>query len=155
MDNPRVHIERNRKSQRPRWVTLCMMASVASVIVLAGCGDNEELPDAPADEAAPIEQDQDAANGQTSGIEQEPAIEIEQDPGLEGDSGSAGSMTQSTGAESETPMPEDTMDEPADGTMSPDDEPGFGEGTDPMPSDEESNDENGEDESVDDESTSS
>ena len=151
------HCELNGSKQaakRPRWLTLCMMATAASVIVLSGCGDDEET--------APLEQDN--GSGQSSSLEQEPAME--QDPGLDENSGSEGSMTQSTGAESEEPMsesnlsdsnaseesmtenrmaeegtsensmPEDTMDEPATGTMNPDeDEAGFGEGTDPMPGD--------------------
>ena len=120
-------------AKRPRWLTLCMMATAASVIVLSGCGDNEEAAP-PAEEPSPLEQD--TVNGE------EPAME--QEPGLEEDPGSDGSMNQSTGPEAEAPMsednmseenmPEDTMDEPATGTMNPDeDEAGFGEGTDPMP----------------------
>lgn len=134
MDKQLEHIESKQIAKRPRWLTLCMMATAASVIVLAGCGDNEESA-SPAEETAPLEQD--ATNGQESSLEQEPAME--QDPGLGEAQGSEGSMTQSAGAEAEAPvsesdMPEDIMDEPASGTMNPDeDEAGFGEGTDPMP----------------------
>ncbi len=46
-------------------------------------------------------------------------------------------MTQSEEPMSEESMPDDTMDEPAEGTMNPDEEPGFGEGTEPMPGAEE------------------
>lgn len=125
-------------SKRPRWLTLCMMATAASVIVLAGCGDNEEVAP-PAEDPATLEQNSAAdpapgMNGDTS---------MEQDPGLGGESSSQGTMTQpeGSGAEnnmtdpagstSEETMPEDTMDEPMDNSM--DDDAGFGEGTDPMP----------------------
>ncbi|HSP31130.1 MAG TPA: hypothetical protein VLO13_03840, partial [Halomonas sp.] len=146
MDKQHDHIESKQNVKRPRWLTLCMMATAASVIVLAGCGDDEETAP-PAEETAPLEQDN--SSGQESSLEQD--SEMEQDPGLNEDPGSEGSMTQSTGAESEEPMsegdmsesdtagdsmPEDTMDEPAGSTVNPDeDEAGFGEGTDPMPGD--------------------
>lgn len=141
------HIESKQIAKRPHWLTLCMMATAASVIVLAGCGDNEESAP-PAEETAPLEQD--ATNGQASSLEQEPAME--QDPGLGEDQGSEGSTTQSADADAEatmsgSDMPEDIMDEPASGTMNPDeDEAGFGEGTDPMPGNSEDSD--GEDTSV-------
>ncbi|WP_235040076.1 hypothetical protein [Vreelandella profundi] len=143
--------------KRPHWLTLCMMATAASVIVLAGCGDSGEdaaVPQ-PAEESAPLEQDTTAEPA--AGMSEEPAME--QDPGLNEDPASQGSMNQSIGAgaegsmssedtmSSEDPMstdetmPEGTMDEPAEGTMNPDeDEAGFGEGTDPMPGDSNAND---------------
>ncbi|WP_040481082.1 hypothetical protein [Vreelandella boliviensis] len=116
MDKQHDHIESTQISNRPRWLTLCMMATAASVIVLAGCGDNEEP--APADETVPLEQD--ATTQPEPGMNEEPSME--QDPGLNEDPAA------------ESAMPEDTMDEPVEGTMNPDeDEPGFGEGTEPMP----------------------
>ncbi|NVF15774.1 hypothetical protein HUO07_16560 [Halomonas sp. QX-1] len=136
MDNQHDQIESRQATKRPRWLTLCMMATAASVIVLAGCGDNEE-PATPAEEPSPLEQD----------ATTEPEPSMSEEPAMEQDSGSEGSMTQSTGAESEEPMaseeamPEDTMAEPATGTINPEeDEAGFGEGTDPMPGDSEDTD---------------
>lgn len=141
MDNQHDQIESQQATKRPRWLTLCMMATAASVIVLAGCGDNEE-PTTPEEEPSPLEQD----------ATTEPEPSMSEEPAMEQDySGSEGSMTQSTGAESEAPMseesmseenmPKDTMDEPATGTMNPEeDEAGFGEGTDPMPGDSEDTD---------------
>ncbi|WGI24504.1 hypothetical protein QEN58_14360 [Halomonas alkaliantarctica] len=124
MDKQHGHIERKQIHNRPRWLTLCMMATAASVIVLAGCGDNEE-PAPSADETAPLEQNattqpEPSMNEELSADEES---SMEQDPGLSEDSAA------------EDTMPQDTMDEPAEGTtMNPDeDEPGFGEGTEPMP----------------------
>ncbi|WP_244317739.1 hypothetical protein [Vreelandella titanicae] len=137
MDKQHDHIESKQISNRPRWLTLCMMATAASVIVLAGCGDNEETAP-PAEEPSPLEQD--ATTQPEPGMSEESAME--QDPGLSEEPAAENSMTQSEDPMSEDPMseesmPDDTMDEPAEGTMNPDDEPGFGEGTEPMPGAEE------------------
>ncbi|KIN15529.1 hypothetical protein AAG584_09885 [Vreelandella titanicae] len=137
MDKQHDHIESKQISNRPRWLTLCMMATAASVIVLAGCGDNEETAP-PAEEPSPLEQD--ATTQPEPGMSEESAME--QDPGLSEEPAAENSMTQSEETMSEDPMseesmPDDTMDEPAEGTMNPDDEPGFGEGTEPMPGAEE------------------
>ncbi|CAD5252140.1 MULTISPECIES: hypothetical protein [Halomonadaceae] len=137
MDKQHDHIESKQISNRPRWLTLCMMATAASVIVLAGCGDNEETAP-PAEESSPLEQD--ATTQPEPGMSEESAME--QDPGLSEEPAAENSMTQSEETMAEDPMPEesmpdDTMDEPAEGTMNPDDEPGFGEGTEPMPGAEE------------------
>lgn len=129
MDKQPNHIEKdqgnvdNRSTKRPRWLTLGMMATAASVIALAGCGDNEEVAP-PAEESAPLEQN--STTEPAPGMNEEPAME--QDPGLNEDPADQGTMTQPEGG-----MPDDTMDEPAEGTMDPEDEAGFGEGTDPMP----------------------
>ncbi|NYT72452.1 hypothetical protein HZU72_08430 [Halomonas sp. QX-2] len=132
MDKQHDHIESKQISNRPRWLTLCMMATAASVIVLAGCGDNEETAP-PAEEPSPLEQD--ATTQPEPGMSEEPAME--QDPGLSEEPAGENSMTQSEEPMSEESMPDDTMDEPAEGTMNPDEEPGFGEGTEPMPGAEE------------------
>ncbi|MGO2240775.1 MAG: hypothetical protein ACTH5D_03345 [Halomonas sp.] len=151
-------------TKRPHWLTLCMMATAASVIVLAGCGDSgdDAAVPPPAEESAPLEQDTTAEPA--AGMSEEPAME--QDPGLNGDPAAQGSMNQNTGAgaegsmpseeampsedprppedpmSSDETMPGDTMDEPAEGTMNPsEDEAGFGKGTDPMPGDSNADDE--------------
>ena len=130
MDKHHDDTERKTVSNRPRWLTLGMMATAASVLFLAGCGDNEETAP-PADEAATLEQD--ATSQPEPSMTEEPAME--QDPGLGDEPAMEGSMSQpEEGAMSEGSMPDNTMDEPAEGAMNPDqDEPGFGEGTDPMP----------------------
>lgn len=130
MDKQYDRIKSKQISNRPRWLTLCMMATAASVLVLAGCGDNEETAP-PADEGMPLEQD--TTTQPETGVSEEPPLE--QDPGLSQEPAAESNMTQSEGTMSEeTTMPEDTMDEPAEGTVNPDEEePGFGEGTDPMP----------------------
>lgn len=137
MDKQHDHIlsnhtnDEHHSSKRPRWLTLCMMATAASVIVLAGCGDNEEVAP-PAEDTAPLEQDTTAEPA--PGMSEDPAME--QDPGLSEAPTEQDSMTQPEGG-----MPEDTMDEPAEGVMDPDEEAGFGEGTDPMPGVEDDDDE--------------
>lgn len=141
MDKYQSNTDGKQITKRPRWLTLCMMATAASVIVLAGCGDDEETV-APAEEPSPLEQD--ATEEPESGIAEEPSMQ--QDSSLDEESTSEGSMTQDEGVESEQPMsnqgtpddedmPEDTMDESVEGNTNPgdDDEAGFGEGTEPMP----------------------
>lgn len=124
MDSQVNHIERQQITKRPRWLTLCMMATAASVIVLAGCGDNEETAP-PVEETSPLEQD--ATTQPETTMNQEPTMQ--EDPGLPEDS--ADSMNQGSTVQE---MPDDTMDEPVEGSMNPnDEEAGFGEGTDPMP----------------------
>jgi len=147
MDKYQDYTDGKQITKRPRWLTLCMMATAASVLVLAGCGDDEPVAP-PAGVSDPVEQD--ATLEPESGMAEESTMQ--QDSNLEAESASEGSMTQGNGAESEQPMsnqgmsnenmPEDTMDEPVEGNMSPgeEDEAGFGEGTDPMPGAE--NDEN-------------
>jgi hypothetical protein len=137
MDKRNDHILGNHANadhnsvKRPRWLTLCMMVTAASVIVLAGCGDNEEVAP-PAEETAPLEQDTTAEPA--TGMNDDPAME--QDPGLSEAPAEQESMTQP-----ESTMPEDTLDEPAEGVMDPDEEAGFGEGTDPMPGAEDNDEE--------------
>ncbi|BBI63594.1 hypothetical protein HSBAA_49000 [Vreelandella sulfidaeris] len=138
MDKQYGYMESKHITKRPRWLTLCMMATAASVITLAGCGDEE--PPVPAEEPSPLEQD--ATSEPEPSMNEEPMTQ--QDSSLEAESASEGSMTQDNGADSEAPassqgmsdenMPEDTMDEPVEGgNNSDEDEAGFGEGTDPMP----------------------
>lgn len=138
MDKRYGYMESKQITKRPRWLTLCMMATAASVITLAGCGDEE--PPVPAEEPSPLEQD--ATSEPEPSINEEPATQ--QNSALEAESASEGSITQDSGEDSEAPassqgmseenMPEDTMDEPVEGgNNSDEDDAGFGEGTDPMP----------------------
>lgn len=127
MDKQSDHVESKENSKRPQWLTLCMMATAASVIVLAGCGDTDDdaaLP--PAEEPAPLEQDATAQPepSMNMNMNEEPAMD--QDPGLNENPASEGTMSEGT-------MPENTMDEPAEGTMNSEDDAEFGEGMEPMP----------------------
>ncbi|HAA46436.1 MAG TPA: hypothetical protein DCE28_13340 [Halomonas sp.] len=125
MDKQSDHVESKENSKRPQWLTLCMMATAASVIVLAGCGDTDDdaaLP--PAEEPAPLEQDATAQPEPSMNMNEEPAMD--QDPGLNENPASEGTMSEGT-------MPENTMDEPAEGTMNSEDDAEFGEGMEPMP----------------------
>ncbi len=137
MDKQHDHIESMQISKRPRWMTIGMMATAASVLVLAGCGDDEDTAP-PAEESVPLEQD--ATIQPETSMDQKPAME--QDPGLQEQSQAPmAEQSMSDESMSDESMPEDTMDDPVEGTMNPDeDEAGFGEGTDPMPNEE--NDEN-------------
>lgn len=130
------------KTKRPRIMTLCMAATAASVLILAGCGDNEDdMP--PAQQPESMEQgttspDQDAA------VTQEPteSSPIEQSSGEAG-SGSvtSGSATSGSAMDEEPVVPQESM-QPEDEARTQDmqEDPGFGEGTDPMPGANEEND---------------
>ena len=130
----RDHSNRELFAKRPRWLTIAMMATAASVLTLAGCGDNEE-PVVPDEEPSPLEQDTTEPSEPT--INEESTMQ--QDPGLEEAPMSEEGSAQSTGVEPQPStanesMPDDMMDEPVEGgTSSGPEEPGFGEGTDPMP----------------------
>ncbi|WP_144979815.1 hypothetical protein [Halomonas sp. C22] len=116
-------------TKRPRVLTLCMLAATVSTLALAGCGNGEdEMP--PAQQPETMEQD--ATSGQVpsttegdSMMGEEPAAPADTmaddpmaaDPGLDGDA-----------ASTQEPMPGETTD-----MTDPQEEPGFGEGTDPMP----------------------
>lgn len=121
-------------AKRPRWLTIAMMVTAASVLTLAGCGDNEE-PVVPDEEPSPLEQD--ATEPTDPGVNEQSTLQ--QDPGLEEEPMDEGAANQSTGVDPQPVtanegMPDDMMDEPAEGTVNTEqDEPGFGEGTDPMP----------------------
>lgn len=123
MDKHYDHMEGKSVAKRPYWLTLCIMATAASVIALSGCGDSEE--DAiPAEEPSSLEQD----------ATTQPAPSTNEDSAMEQSSGTSEDPAAQGMSQSEGTMPEDTMDEPAEGQMNQDEsEPGFGEGTDPMP----------------------
>ena len=125
------------KMKRPRIMTLCMAATAASVLLLAGCGDNEdEMPPAQQPESmeqGAIEPEQDAA------VTQEPT---EPSP-IEQSSSEAGSGSANSGSamDEEPIVPQESM-QPEDEARTQDtqEDPGFGEGTDPMPGANEEND---------------
>lgn len=99
-------------SKRPRVPTLCMLAVAVGTLALAGCGNgNDDMP--PVEQPETMEQDATSTTGQMPEAE-DPAMS---DPGL-GDEAAA----------SQEPVPGETQD-----AMNPDEEPGFGNGTDPMP----------------------
>ncbi|MDM7481347.1 MAG: hypothetical protein P3W96_004925 [Halomonas sp.] len=119
----------SQSRKRPRVLTLCMLAATVSTLALAGCGNGE-------DEMPPAQQPETMEQGATSGqvpsttegdsmMGEEPAAPADPmaddpmaaDPGLEGDA-----------ASTQEPMPGETTD-----MTDPQEEPGSGEGTDPMP----------------------
>ncbi|MBP5978875.1 MAG: hypothetical protein KA748_01560 [Halomonas sp.] len=118
------------KMKRPRIMTLCMAATAASVLLLAGCGDNEdEMP--PAQQPESMEQGA-IAPEQDAAVTQEPT---ESSP-IEQSSDEAGSVM-----DEEPVVPQESMQSEDDArTQDVQEDPGFGEGTDPMPGANEEND---------------
>ena len=143
-------------TKRPRVLTLCMLAATVSTLALAGCGNDDE-PVPPAEQPETMEQDA------TSSIEQatdegkatasdpvmdgEPAASDSSamgDPGLSDDATASQepmpgeeSMSGEESMPSEGSMPDEEASNPVD----PEENPGFGEGTDPMPGADENDDE--------------
>ncbi len=117
-------------SKRPRLLSLCMVATAASVLMLAGCGDNGD------DDMPPAQQPESMEQGpeQEGSMMQEPTDEtspIEQ----------SSERASNNSADNDAVVPQESMqpeDEARTNTV--DDEPGFGEGTDPMPGANEAND---------------
>lgn len=120
----------SEKIKRPRILSLCMAATAASVLLLAGCGDNgdEEMP--PAQQPESMEQGADTSLGADDPVTQEPTGTPSTN------AGQAGSM------DDDAPVPQSSI-QPEDEARTNDvveEEPGFGEGTDPMPGANEEND---------------
>lgn len=124
------------KAKRPRLLSLCMIATAASVLLLAGCGDNEEeLP--PAQQPETMEQSAAPDVEQDATMTQEPSsVDQTADPADPAGTGSADNGEAIVPQESVQPEDEAR-------TQDVEEEPGFGEGTDPMPgaADEENDDE--------------
>ncbi|MBR2515610.1 MAG: hypothetical protein IKE45_16670 [Halomonas sp.] len=117
--------------KRPRVLTLCMLAATVSTLALAGCGDNDdELP--PAQQPEAMEQDA-TTNGQAPAMGDDPAMT--DDPGMQ-DPAMDDPALDDNAASSQEPMP---GEEP--GMNATDQEPGFGEGAEPMPGADDDDDE--------------
>ncbi|RUR33699.1 lipoprotein [Vreelandella nanhaiensis] len=117
----------NVKMKRPRILSLCMAATAASVLLLAGCGDNgdEEMP--PAQQPESMEQGANTSPEADGTVTQEPAGTSS--------TGQAGSTAD------DAPVPQESIQPSDEARTNPvNEEPGFGEGTDPMPGANEEND---------------
>ena len=120
--------------KRPRVLTLCMLAATVSTLALAGCGNNDdELPPAqqpePMEQDAMIQQEQAPAMGEDSAMTDDPGM---QDPAMDN------SALDENAAASQEPM----QNEAAGMSITdPEEEPGFGEGAEPMPGADEDDDE--------------
>ena len=117
----------NVKMKRPRILSLCMAATAASVLLLAGCGDNgdEEMP--------PAQQPESMEQGANTSLDTDGTVT--QEPADTSSTGQAGSTANDAPVPQESIQPEDEAR-----TNTVDEEPGFGEGTDPMPGANEEND---------------
>ena len=116
----------SQMNKRPRILTLCMLAATVGTLALAGCGNGEEeMPPAQQPETETMEQDATNSTGQAPAAENEPEMADEpmsSNPGLGEDSATA-----------QEPMTNGSQTE-----ADPEENPGFGEGTDPMPGADES-----------------
>lgn len=120
--------------KRPRVLTLCMLAATVSTLALAGCGNNDdELP--PAQQPEPMEQDATTQQEQAPAMGEDPAMA--NDPGMQ-DPGMDDSALDENAATSQEPMQDDAM---GMSTTDPEEDPGFGEGAEPLPGADEDDDE--------------
>ncbi|WFE71203.1 hypothetical protein P8S55_15645 [Halomonas sp. M1] len=120
--------------KRPRVLTLCMLAATVSTLALAGCGNNDdELP--PAQQPEPMEQDATTNEGQAPAMGDEPAMT--DDPGMQ-DPTMDDPALDDNATSSQEPMP---GEESGMNATDPDEEPGFGEGAEPMPGADDDDDE--------------
>lgn len=110
----------SQSRKRPRVLILCMLAATVSTLALAGCGNGEdEMP--PAQQPDTMEQDATTTTAPATGNEPTMADELmNEDPGLGEDP-----------AATQEPMPGENTQTGA--VNDPEENPGFGEGTDPMP----------------------
>ncbi|WP_311065132.1 hypothetical protein [Halomonas sp. DWK9] len=113
----------NSMKKRSRGLTLCMLAATVSTLALAGCGNGEdEMP--PAQQPETLEQD--ATTTTAPAPENEPAMaDPSNDPAMADDPMSSDPGLGEDPAATQEPMPNSAAD--------PEENPGFGEGTDPMP----------------------
>ncbi|XQU07992.1 hypothetical protein P4544_15775 [Halomonas sp. LY9] len=116
----------NQTKKRSRGLTLCMLAATVSTLALAGCGNGEEdMP--PAQQPETLEQD--ATSTTAPAPENEPAMaDPATDPAMADDPMSGDPGLGEDPAATQEPMPGES---PA--ATDPEENPGFGEGTDPMP----------------------
>ncbi|NDL69885.1 hypothetical protein [Vreelandella alkaliphila] len=128
-------------SKRPRVLTLCMLAAAVGTLALAGCGNgNDDMP--PAEQPETMEQDATSTSGQMPEAEDNGMMDPPSDPAMTNDPAMADDPAMSDpglgdeAAASQEPVPGETQD-----AMNPDEEPGFGNGTDPMPGADEEDDE--------------
>lgn len=120
--------------KRPRILTLCMLAATVSTLALAGCGDNDdELP--PAQQPESMEQDATTQQEQAPAVGEDPAMA--DDPGMQ-DPGVDDPALDENAAASQEPMQDDAT---GMSTTDPEEDPGFGEGAEPMPGADEDDDE--------------
>ncbi|WP_083006684.1 hypothetical protein [Halomonas sp. GT] len=142
MDN---HV--NQVIKRPRVLTLCMLAATVSTLALAGCGNDDE-PMPPAEQPETMEQDATSSTGQASTANDDAAMDTTSDPMMNDEPAAADNSTSADpglsddAAASQEPMPdEESMpSEEASDVEDPEENPGFGEGTDPMPGADENDD---------------
>ncbi|WP_249978657.1 hypothetical protein [Vreelandella olivaria] len=121
--------------KRPRVLTLCMLAATVSTLTLAGCGNGEdEMP--PAQQPETLEQDATTSTGEAPAMDDETTMgdsaAAPQEPAMNGD---PGLDDDAVGTQEPMPGEEPEMDADLE------EEPGFGEGTDPMPGADEDDDE--------------
>ncbi len=122
-------------AKRPRLLTFCMLAAAAGTLALAGCGNgNDDMP--PAEQPETMEQDATSTTGQLPEAEENGMMDPPSDPAMADDPAMSDPGLSEEAASSQEPVPGETQD-----AMNPDEEPGFGEGTDPMPGADEEDDE--------------
>ncbi|MGP5143289.1 hypothetical protein ACTXPD_17425 [Vreelandella alkaliphila] len=132
----------NQVTKRPRVLTLCMLAATVSTLALAGCGSDEE-PMPPAEQPETMEQDATSSTEQATTASDATASDTTSDPMMNDepaasdDSAMGDPGLSDEAAASQEPMPNEEASNPDD----PEETPGFGEGTDPMPSADENDDE--------------
>lgn len=138
----------NQVTKRPRVLTLCMLAATVSTLALAGCGNGDE-PMPPAEQPETMEQDATSSTGQATTASDATASDTTSDPMMndepavadDSDMGDSGLSDDAAASQEpmpdEEPMPDDEASNPED----PEENPGFGEGTDPMPGADENDDE--------------
>lgn len=132
----------NQVTKRPRVLTLCMLAATVSTLALAGCGNGDE-PMPPAEQPETMEQDATSSTEQAATASDATASDTTSDPMMNDepaasdDSAMGDPGLSDEAAASQEPMPNEEASNPDD----PEETPGFGEGTDPMPSADENDDE--------------
>ncbi|RUR26786.1 hypothetical protein ELY33_16890 [Vreelandella andesensis] len=121
----------NQVMKRPRILTLCMLMATLSTLALAGCGNAEEdMPPVEQPETM-MEQDATSSTGQASTASDSATMNTTSDPMMSDEPAMSDPGLSDDAAGSQEPMPDTYSEE----------NPGFGEGTDPMPGADENDDE--------------